>query len=46
VGIEEQVWFTCAVRPLANPAVRRALDALMDRFQLFGKAPGVVPHPA
>jgi LysR family transcriptional activator of nhaA len=41
VGIEEQVWFTCAARPLASPTVRRALDALMDRFQLFGKVPGV-----
>jgi LysR family transcriptional activator of nhaA len=35
--IEEQVWFTCAVRPLANPAVRRALEALMGRFSLPGK---------
>jgi DNA-binding transcriptional LysR family regulator len=41
VGIEEQVWLACAARPLTNPATRRALDALMARFTLFGKAPGV-----
>jgi hypothetical protein len=44
VGIEEQVWFSCTARPLANPAVRRALDSLMDRFTLFGKVPDIKSH--
>jgi LysR family transcriptional activator of nhaA len=35
VRIEEQVWFTCAARPLVNPTVRGALDTLMDRFTLI-----------
>ncbi|MDE2039218.1 MAG: LysR family transcriptional regulator [Elusimicrobia bacterium] len=34
LGIEEQVWFLCATRPRANPAVRRALEALMTSFAL------------
>lgn len=41
IGIEERVWFACGARPRANPTARRAIEALMDRFTLFGKAPKV-----
>jgi LysR family transcriptional activator of nhaA len=41
VGIEEQIWFASEIRTRANPAVRKALEALMERFMLFGAAPSV-----
>jgi LysR family transcriptional activator of nhaA len=41
LGIKEQIWFACGPRGRYGPALRGMIDALMDRFTLFGRAPSV-----
>lgn len=41
VEIREPVWFVCGAHPRANPALRKMIDALMEKFTIFGQLPRI-----